>query len=158
REAELIRLLHDEVRRPFDLARGPLLRMLLVKLASDEHVLLCVQHHIITDGWSRRIFWRELAALYEARSTGTTPSLPALPIGYSDFAACQRQTADAGHLDQLLRYWRERLEGAPEELALPVDRRRGTQDRFPGAMLHRVVPKAVAERFATLARSERSTL
>ncbi|MBE4753751.1 amino acid adenylation domain-containing protein, partial [Corallococcus sp. ZKHCc1 1396] len=87
REAEARRLIEAEVRKPFSLARGPLLRVLLLKLADTEHVLLLNLHHIISDGWSMGVLAREVAALYEAFSQSRPSPLPDLPVQYADFAA-----------------------------------------------------------------------
>lgn len=79
-----------EAARPFDLARGPLMRFALIRLRADRHWLICINHHIISDGWSRRILLRELALLYEARHAGEAPALPVGPLQYADFAAWQQ--------------------------------------------------------------------
>ena len=90
REAQLDEILTREAREPFDLARGPLLRVKLVRQADDEHVLLVTMHHIVSDGWSLDLFLRELATLYQAYTEGTESPLPQLPIQYADFASWQR--------------------------------------------------------------------
>ena len=91
REAEARRLAKEEARRPFDLSRGPLLRTTLLRLAEEQNILLLIMHHIVSDGWSMGVFYRELAALYEAFSIGESASLPDLPIQYADYAIWQRQ-------------------------------------------------------------------
>jgi Condensation domain/TubC N-terminal docking domain len=91
REAEAKRLALEEKRRPFDLERGPLVRTKLVRLDQEEHLLLLTMHHIVSDGWSLGVFWRELGALYEAFSRGEPSPLPELPIQYADYAVWQRQ-------------------------------------------------------------------
>src|SRR5262249_39050774 len=73
REAETQRLARAEAQRPFDLARGPLLRVLLLKLAPREHVVLLVLHHIVADGWSMGVFYRELATLYQGVALPPSP-------------------------------------------------------------------------------------
>ena len=93
REAETRRLLSEEASRPFDLARGPLVRACLVRLGAEEHVALVTMHHIISDGWSTGIFIREVAALYKAFLGGEESPLPELPIQYADFAHWQRELA-----------------------------------------------------------------
>src|SRR5918998_909207 len=75
--AELERVLAQEALRPFDVSRGPLMRARLVRLAAEEHVLSLVLHHIVTDGWSSGILWRDLGELYRAEVTGTAPQLAA---------------------------------------------------------------------------------
>ena len=110
-------------RRPFDLARGPLSRLLLLCLGRDRHHLLCVTHHIVTDDWSQEIWSRELTTLYAAFSDRRPSSLPELSIQYSDFAAWQRRELAGKAGEAALAYWRERLAGAPP-LTLPTDRPR----------------------------------
>ncbi|MBV9789591.1 MAG: non-ribosomal peptide synthetase, partial [Chloroflexi bacterium] len=122
----------DEARKPFDLAAGPLLRMTLLELSADEHVLLLTLHHIIADGWSIGVFVRELSQLYSALLADQANPLPELPIQYADFAIWQRQQAQseatAAHLD----YWKQQLAHLPT-LLLPTDRPRPALQTFEGA-------------------------
>ena len=92
--AELRRLLAEETRAPFDLARGPLIRGHLIRLADDDQVLLITMHHIVSDGWSMGVFTRELSTLYAAFRAGEPDPLPPLPIQYADFAVWQRRWVD----------------------------------------------------------------
>ena len=124
REAELERLLEHEARRPFDLARDIMLRALLIAVDSDEHVLLCVSHHIAWDPGSRAVFHNELERLYEQFSHGTHDSLPELSIQYADFAAWQRARLQGETLSRLVDYWTGELKGASASLDLPIDRQR----------------------------------
>jgi len=107
--------------RPFDLARGPLLRALLVRLEPAEHVLVLTLHHIAADGWSIGVLLRELAALYGAAAAGRVSPLPELRIQYADFAVWQRQRLAGPVLAEQLAYWRRQLGGCPP-LVLPTDR------------------------------------
>jgi hypothetical protein len=91
RELETRRLLREEVRRPFDLAHGPLIRALLLRLGEQEHIFLMTMHHIITDGWSVGVMHREFMDLYEAFTSGQASPLLALKIQYPDYAVWQRQ-------------------------------------------------------------------
>src|SRR5262249_32495778 len=91
REAQVLRLVTYESQQPFDLPRGPLLRVILFRLAEQEHVLLAVMHHIVSDGWSMGVLIREVATLYKAFSSGKPSPLSALPIQYADFASWQRK-------------------------------------------------------------------
>ncbi|MBB2914097.1 amino acid adenylation domain-containing protein [Streptosporangium becharense] len=109
---------------PFDLAKGPLLRVTLVRLAADDHVLVVVEHHMVHDGWAQGVFLRDFLELYEAHATGRPPRLPELPVQYADFAAWQRRTFQGERLRSLLDFWRERLRGAPPLLSVPGDRPR----------------------------------
>ncbi|WP_164021878.1 non-ribosomal peptide synthetase, partial [Pyxidicoccus trucidator] len=124
REDEARRLIEAECRKPFSLARGPLLRALLLKLADAEHVLLLNVHHIISDGWSLGVLVREVAALYEAFCQGQPSPLPELPVQYADFAAWQRQWLQGEALEAQFSYWRQQLAGSPQVLELPTDRPR----------------------------------
>src|SRR5262249_58787381 len=90
REEEARRLAQEEAQRPFDLSRGPLLRVTLLRLGPQEHVVLLVIHHIAADGWSLGVFFRELAALYQSHAAGNPMPLPELPVQYADFARWQR--------------------------------------------------------------------
>ncbi|MFL6199834.1 MAG: condensation domain-containing protein, partial [Thermoanaerobaculia bacterium] len=133
RRAEERRLLAASA-RPFDLERGPLFRAALVRLAAEEHLLLLDMHHIVSDGWSLGILFREMAALYEVFHEGRVPTLPILaklPVQFADFAVWQREWLQGAVLDEQLAYWRERLAGAPPELELPLDRVR------PAVQAHR---------------------
>ncbi|HEV7516794.1 MAG TPA: AMP-binding protein, partial [Thermoanaerobaculia bacterium] len=109
-EAE--RLAEAEVRRPFDLAAGPLLRSLLVRLGEREHLLSISLHHIVSDGQSIRVMVEEIAAFYLAGRAGRPAALPALPIQYADFAAWQRQTLDGPSARNSIEYWRAKLAGS----------------------------------------------
>jgi amino acid adenylation domain-containing protein len=122
REAEAARLLAAEGRRPFDLADGPLLRSLLLRLAPEERLLSVVMHHITSDAWSLGVLLRELQALYSAGLQGAPSPLPELPIQYPDFARWQRRWLTGEVLEREVEHWRRTLEGAPESLPLPYDR------------------------------------
>ena len=114
----------DEAQRPFDLGLGQLLRVYLLRLSEEEHLLLFVMHHIASDGWSSEIFIRELTALYEAFCHGRLSPLPELAIQYADFASWQRAWLQGEALDEQLAYWRRQLDGAAGVLELPTDRPR----------------------------------
>lgn len=113
REAEALRLAEQEVRLPFDLAHGPLLRTLLVQIGNEDYLLVITMHHIISDGWSMSVFTRELGCFYDALSNGRAPTLPSLPIQYADFAVWQRQQLQGEGLTQEVTYWKQQLSEAP---------------------------------------------
>jgi amino acid adenylation domain-containing protein len=113
RTREATRLAAEEVRRPFDLSRGPLLRACLIRLAEREHFLLLVMHHIVSDGWSMGVLAGEVAALYKAFSKGEASPLPELPVQYADFARWQRESLDGEALASQLDYWKRQLSGLP---------------------------------------------
>ena len=96
REGEARKRAQEEALRPFDLAAGPLMRARLLKLNAEEHVLLLTLHHIISDGWSMGVLFRELSALYEAFGQGDASPLPPLPVQYADYAVWQREWLTGG--------------------------------------------------------------
>ncbi|MBN3821973.1 hypothetical protein G3N57_38120, partial [Paraburkholderia sp. Se-20369] len=122
RDAQAAILAERDAGAPFDLAEGPLVRATLVAHADDRHRLMLTAHHAITDGWSSRCAFEELAAAYSAYANGDTPALPALPIQYADYADWQREMLASGEGERQLDYWRAALRDAPGPLALPVDR------------------------------------
>ncbi|HVR99015.1 MAG TPA: amino acid adenylation domain-containing protein, partial [Thermoanaerobaculia bacterium] len=124
RSPEALDLATWEARRPFDLATGPLLRLLLVRVGPAEHALLVAVHHIASDGWSTGVLVRELVTLYEAFAAGRPSPLPELPVQYADFAVWQRERLSEERLAAGVAWWRERLAGMPEQLDLPTDRPR----------------------------------
>ncbi len=117
-------LMTEEMARPFDLARGPVWRARLVRLAPDHHLLLFPLHHIVADGWSNGILVRELGAIYAAFAAGQPSPLPELPVQFADFAQWQQNVLAEGGFDVQLDYWRKRLSGELPVLDLPVDRPR----------------------------------
>ncbi|HEY0513939.1 MAG TPA: non-ribosomal peptide synthase/polyketide synthase, partial [Thermoanaerobaculia bacterium] len=133
RADEESRLTAEEALRPFDLARGPLLRTLLLRLRESEWVLVLAMHHIVSDGWSMGVMLHELEVLYEAAITGARSPLPELPLQYADFAVWQREWLRGEELERQLAYWRERLAGHPPVLELPTDRPRPAMQTFRGA-------------------------
>jgi amino acid adenylation domain-containing protein len=132
-EAELARLTAEEARAPFDLARGPLIRGCLVRLADDDHALLVTMHHIVSDGWSMGVLVNEFSALYAAFMQGRPDPLPALSIQYADYAAWQRRWITGEVLQRQLDFWRHHLDGAPAVLGLPTDRPRPAVQDYAGA-------------------------
>ena len=158
RDGALRQLLSEEARRAFDLARGPLLRVSLLRLSREEHVLLFVIHHIVCDGWSVGILVREVSTLYEAYAAGQPSPLPELPIQYADYALWQREWLSGEVLAQQLSYWRARLAGAPTLSALPSDRPRPPRQTYRGATEMQHLPQALTEALKELSRREGVTL
>ncbi len=146
RDAWALRHAAQLARRPFDLARGPLLRVVLLRLGAEAHVVLVCLHHTVSDGWSLEILRREIAVLY----AGLT-ELPELPIQYADFAVWQREWAQAGELDAQLAWWREQLEGAPTVLELATDRQRPAVPELRGGATALALPAALAGALRELA-------
>src|SRR3954453_13162404 len=118
--------------RPFDLARGPLLRCSLLRLGAEEHHLIVALHHIAADGWSLEILARELSELYPAFAQGLPSPPPPLPVQYADFAVWQRRWLAGEVLDGELAWWRERLAGLAPALELPAGRPRPARQSFRG--------------------------
>ena len=158
RERRAQELLRERAVDHFDLSRGPLLRMVLVKLADQEHVLLISMHHIISDGWSMGILLRELGILYEAFSQGRSSPLPALEVQYADYALWQKQWLQGDVLQKQLDYWKEQLADAPPALELPTDRPRPAIPTFKGSQIAFGFKGQLIEKLQALTRKEGATL
>ena len=147
----------EVIRRPFDLGRGPLLRTMLLRLRQEEHILFLDMHHIVSDGWSMAIFFRELWALYEAYVAGRPSPLPELPIHYADYAVWQRSWLHGDLIESQLSYWRRQLENlAP--LNLPADRPRPPVQTFHGGREALVLTKDLTRALKGLSRREGASL
>ncbi|API55157.1 non-ribosomal peptide synthetase (plasmid) [Rhizobium leguminosarum] len=157
-QAALLDLCQEEARTPFDLAREPLIRGRLIRLADEEHVFLLTQHHIVSDGWSMGVLVRELSSLYRAFEAGEDDPLPPLAIQYPDYAAWQRQWLSGERLQRQAQYWRDTLSGAPARLALPTDRPRPAQQSFAGASVPVVIDRALTRGLRRLSRQHGTTL
>ncbi|HEY1352292.1 MAG TPA: amino acid adenylation domain-containing protein [Ktedonobacteraceae bacterium] len=157
REAVATRIANEQARRSFDLRHGPVLRAQLLRLRSDHHILLLTLHHIAVDAWSLGVFFRELAALYNAYRGGQPSPLPARSLQYADYALWQRQTLQGAALADLLTYWRQHLAGLPT-LALPTDHPRPPDLAHQGAKCSLTLPQAVKEALLVVGRQEQSTL
>jgi len=158
REQEARRLAYAEARQLFDMARGPLLQVKLLRLSDTEHALFLTMHHIISDGWSMGVFVRELMTLYRGGLEGQQPSLPDLPIQYADFAAWQRQWLQGEVLEAQLAYWRYQLAGAPPVSELPIDRPRQGSHEVEGSTQSFLISKDVTESLKDLSLQEEVTL
>ncbi len=157
---ELSRLRGEEAARPFDLARGPLVRAALVRLGGagePDHALLLDVHHAVYDAWSEGVLLRELAALYAAALAGLPSPLPAPRLQYADFAAWQRAWPPEV-LGRQLNYWRGELAGAPQALALATDRPRPAVASFRGAGRRLLLPEEALAALRQTARREGATL
>src|SRR6185503_3355269 len=151
------RLAADEAGRPFDLQRDLMLRVRLLRLADDEHLLLVNIHHIASDGWSLGLLYKELSIFYQSEC-GKVVSPPELSIQFSDFAAWQRGTLEAKSTQSQLAYWKKQLTGAPDLVQIPCDHPRPARPTFRGALEWFTVPQPTIERLKTVARSEGATL
>lgn len=137
RDAEVARLIAEEEGRVFDLLKPPLARALLIRLTDDVHVFHVTMHHIVADGWSIGLFVRELAAFYEAFSTGQPAALPDLRVQYADFVYWQQKWLQTAAVESQLAYWRQQLAGSPPLLELPTDYPRPPVQTFRGG--HQIV-------------------
>jgi amino acid adenylation domain-containing protein len=154
---EVRRLSQQEAEKSFDLAQGPLLRTLLLRLDVQEYVLLLTLHHIIGDSWSIGVFIDELAKLYEAFSAGVSSPLPDLPIQYVDFAVWQREWLQKGGLERQLAYWVNQLDGIVP-LEFPTDHPRPPIQTFCGAHQSYTLSPALVDKLKELSRQENATL
>lgn len=156
-EGHLKARVEHEIAQPFDLEQGPLLRIRLLRLAEQDHVLVLVQHHIISDGGSMQVMVEEVVQAYTARSQGQAIALPALPIQYADYALWQRSWMEAGEKERQLEYWRDLLGGDQPVLELPVDRPRPAVQSYRGASLDLVLDSQLAADVKALAQREGAT-
>lgn len=147
-----------EAHRPFDLRSGPLMRVRLLKLGPQEHVLVLTLHHIVCDGWSSQILAREFVTLYEAFHAGLPSSLPPLPIQYADYAVWQRGWLQGSVLEERLAYWKKKLKGRLPVLDLPTDRPRPAVQSDRGARLPFSVSRVLTDRLHALSRRQGVTL
>jgi aspartate racemase len=158
RDAVARQLVRDEVKRPFDLREGRPLRASLLRLGPEEHLLVINMHHIVSDEWSYKIFYRELEAFYTSFSTGVPATLPELPIQYSDYAAWQREWLESEDFQAKLQFWKNQLAGHPVPVNLPTDRPRHQAADPNGAVDFAVLPPELATALKDLASRETSTL
>ena len=157
-EGELHGYLKEGVNKPFELSRGPLLRVRVLRVSAREHVLLWVMHHIVSDGWSMGVVFRELSALYEGYREGREVQLPQLPVQYADYAVWQREWLSGEELQRQVRYWKEALAGAAPVLELPTDRVRPAVQSYRGTFHSRELPERLAGQLKELGRERGCTL
>ncbi|MFL5357439.1 amino acid adenylation domain-containing protein [Archangium sp.] len=157
RRLALERVLAREMHRPFELSQGPLLRAELIRLAPERHVLLLVLHHAICDGWSAGLVASELGVLYRAHATGQPAALPPLPLRYADYAAWQRRDLQGERLEDLLAFWKQRLEGLTP-LELPADLPRPAVLGWKGATLPLRISRETTAALEAIARKEEASL
>ncbi|HKS73594.1 MAG TPA: amino acid adenylation domain-containing protein [Terriglobales bacterium] len=158
REAEARQRVAEEIRRPFRLSTGPLVRAALLKLADTEHVLVLNTHHVISDRWSLGVLSQELTALYEAFAEGRPSPLPELAVQYADYAVWQRKFLSGDVLESQLRYWKNHLAGAPASIDLPTDRQRPPVQTFHGALSSITLPLGLVDQLKALRRKDGLTL
>ncbi|MEH2354899.1 amino acid adenylation domain-containing protein [Nostoc sp.] len=157
-ELEVKQLAAKSAKKPFNLAKGLLVRATLLRLSEEEHVLLLTMHHIITDGWSCNVFLRELSTLYAAFSTNQSSPLAELPIQYADFTIWQRDRIQGKFLATQLNYWQQQLQGELPVLQLPTDRPRPTATTFAGSKQYFTFSTALTDALRQLSQREDATL
>jgi myxalamid-type nonribosomal peptide synthetase MxaA len=145
-EAERDRLFAEDARTPFDLAAAPLLRVTIAPVGTGECLIQLTMHHLISDGFSNGVFFREFGELYRARSAGLTPALPPLPFQFADFAWWERQRLEGSDGDLLVKPWAAELSGAPSQLTLPSDHPRPARMTYRGDRMALDIPDALFER------------
>ncbi|QHF44575.1 non-ribosomal peptide synthetase [Pseudomonas sp. S35] len=143
---------------PFDLEHGPLLRVQLLKLDAQEHVLLLTLHHIVSDGWSMNVLIEEFIRFYDAHERNEAPQLPALPIQYSDYALWQRRWLEAGEQARQLEYWQARLGQHHPVLEMPTDYPRPAMPSYRGTRHTFAVEAGLVEQLRALAQQHQVTL
>ncbi len=158
REARMRALLEEENNRPFDLSKGPLLRIHLIKMAPDEHVLHILMHHIISDGWSVNVFVREFGLLYRGFLNGQPPALPPLKIQYADFAVWQKKKLESEIKEKQLAYWKQKLGGSLPVLELPSDRPRPAVKSYRGSHSKGSIKGSIVSQVRRLAAEHQTTV
>ena len=158
REAQVEKLIEEEGQRPFDLARGPLWRLNLLRLGAEEHLLMLAEHHMVHDGWTEGRLVGEFLALYSAFAEGRPSPLAELPVQYADFAAWQRQCLEGDALESQLAYWKQKLSGALPLLELPTDRPRPPVETFRGATRSVAIPAELMTRLTELGHRNGATV
>ncbi|MDK3158298.1 amino acid adenylation domain-containing protein [Kamptonema cortianum] len=157
-ETEVQSYLEQEAQTPFDLTQSPLLRVKVLKLGEQSHILLLAMHHIASDGWSRGILVQELAVLYRAFCQNQHSPLPELPLQYADFAVWQRQWLQGEVLASQLAYWQQQLAGVSSLLALPTDFPRPVVQRYQGKVRVLSFSLELSRALKTLSQQTGSTL
>ena len=152
-DAEVARVTRKEAARSFDLENGPLFRALLVRITPRDHLLVLTMHHIVSDGWSRGVLYREIGALYEAFAAGRPSPLSELPIQYADYAQWQREWLQEDVLSEQAAYWSKQLAGSLPKLDLPTDRPRPSVQTFRGATHTFALPAELVDALRSVSAS-----
>ncbi|GHO97352.1 hypothetical protein KSF_074000 [Reticulibacter mediterranei] len=154
RTAEARRLASKEASKPFHLAEGPLLRALLLRLRSEESLLVLTMHHVIADGWSLNVLLPELNSLYTAFVSNQPSPLPDISLQHTDFALWQREMLREGHFAGQLAYWEQKLAHLPDALDLPITRPRPAQHTTKGATYLLTLPQTLTQQLQHLSRQQ----
>jgi amino acid adenylation domain-containing protein/non-ribosomal peptide synthase protein (TIGR01720 family) len=156
-EKEIKKILEEQINEPFNLSKLPLFRITLINLCNDEHILILVMHHIISDGWSAGVFISELSQLYLANSKGENLNLPPLEIQYTDFAKWQKKWLEGDVKEKQLSYWKEKLKNI-SVLELPTDFKRPKQQTLKGGVVKGEIEKEITESFKKVSQKNGTTL
>ncbi|HEY6661266.1 MAG TPA: amino acid adenylation domain-containing protein, partial [Pyrinomonadaceae bacterium] len=157
-QAAAERLRQEDELRPFDLSRGPLFRIIVLRLGGDRYQLLVSMHHIVSDGWSMDVAEREIETIYTAFSQGLPSPLPELQIQYADYAQWQQAWLQGEILQRQIDYWKQQLSGAPTLLELETDRAMPAPRTQRGAALPITFSKEVSRSLRDFSRHEGATL
>ena len=157
REAALREHIRNQTERPFDLGLPPLLRVSLLWLDENRYVVAATFHHIICDGWSLGVFFRDLHACYRSVLDGSGASLPPLPFQYADYVCSERERLSGAVLERKVAYWREKLKGSPQFLELPADHPRPQRQSHRGETYSFALPPSTSEMLASMGRSAHAT-
>ncbi|MHC4454639.1 MAG: non-ribosomal peptide synthetase, partial [Planctomycetota bacterium] len=158
RDIKCEEVITQEAKCLFNREKGPLFSCALIKLENDEHILLLVNHHIISDAWSMAVFFQEISTCYEAIVKQTSPILPELPIQYADYSIWQNEWMKSEELQHQLSYWKKQLQGATPLLKLPTDYPRPAVQTFSGAVESIKLSSELTESLKIISRRENATL
>ncbi|MCP5005240.1 MAG: amino acid adenylation domain-containing protein [Planctomycetes bacterium] len=158
RDIKCEEIITQEAKCLFNLEQGPLFSCTLIKLENEEHILLLVNHHIISDAWSMAVFFQEISTYYEAIVKQTTPVLPELPIQYADYSIWQNEWMKSEELQHQLSYWKKQLQGAPPLIKLPIDNPRPAVQTFSGSVESIKLSSELTESLKIICRRENATL
>ena len=158
RQAEALVLCNRECHRGFNLAQGPLLRVLLIRLDPNDYVLMLTVHHIVSDGWSMGVIMGDFISLYNDYASDRSPDLPELQIQYTDFSRWQREWVESKAIRPQINYWRHQLKGLSEGLDLPTDRPRPPIQSYRGASESLILGQDLFDAMRSLSRKNGVTL
>ena len=150
-EERAVRLAGEAIAASFDLANGPLIRALLVRVEAERHLLAIAVHHLLIDGWSINVLLGELARLYNGEP------LPEAKLQYADYALWQREWLEGERMERQVAHWREHIDGCPSTLDLPADRPRPPVQSFRGSVVRHLIPADVYEAMEQFSRRENVT-
>ncbi len=155
---DALAIIRDIAKSPFDLEKGPLIKVYLIRQSSDKHLLVSVLHHIAADGWSLQVIERELSQLYNSYACGRNSELEELPVQYKDYVAWHQQRLNDGLAQRQLDYWKENLSDAPASMNFPLDFERPETRTFDAATCHFVIPSSLVENLKAIGQENQASL